>query len=172
MSDFFERQPDPIDALLAPPSIASDDAFRQGVLARTTTVLRRRQRLKRLTRVAALAACYVAGLMTMHRIRSVAPPALRSVVTAPEPPAAAQSSALALEWEAVDSPEQASTLYRTAGDRYLADETDPQAAMRCYGNALSSGSAEDLTVEPSDSWLLMAIKDARQKEKDDAKRVE
>jgi len=78
----------------------------------------------------------------------------------------------ALEWRAIDHPEQAGTAYRAAGDRYLAENADPGAAARCYGSALSAGPAEDLTIDPNDSWLMMAIKDARQKEARDANRLQ
>jgi hypothetical protein len=177
MSDFCERPTDPLDALLALPSTGPDDAFRRRVLESTAGVLRRRRLVRRLTRVAALAACYAAGLLTMHVLHPTAPPQAPSAVTASAVPApvdqpAAPPSALAEEWEAVDHPDRAGELYRAAGDRYLAEESDPRAAVRCYGNALSAGPVADLTIEPGDSWLLVAIKDARQKERRDANRVE
>jgi hypothetical protein len=171
MSDFFERRSDPTDALLSSASTPAGDVFRQSVLVRTTAVLRQRRRLRRLARLAALAACYVAGLMTMHGPRPVARPDPEPVDASATLPAA-PSSALALEWEALDHPDRGTTLFRAAGDRYLADQADVQAAVRCYGNALDDGSAEDLTIESTDSWLLIAIKDARQREKSDAIRVE
>jgi hypothetical protein len=173
MSDFSELPADPLDALLRPRPVAAPDDFRQRVLARTTVLLRRRRRLKALARVAALAACYVAGLATMHGHRPLPPELTLPAVTATSPPAAPPpETATALEWEAVDHPERAAALYRAAGDRYLADEGDPGGAVRCYGNGLSAGAANDLTIDPGDSWLLMAIKDARQKEKRDANRVQ
>jgi hypothetical protein len=171
MSEFFERPADPVDALLAAPSASASDFFQQKVLARTTAVLRRRRRFKQLARLTGLAACYVAGLLTMHGSRPVEPLGPAPVVTAAAPPTEAVT-ALDLEWEAIDHPEQAGTLYRAAGDRYLAVDTDPGAATRCYGNALENGPAEELTIQPTDSWLLMAIKDARQREKQDANRVQ
>jgi hypothetical protein len=76
---------------------------------------------------------------------------------------------VAVEWQAVDDPDRQTALYQEAGDRYLEEERDPLQALRCYGNALDSGKEEDLTISASDSWLMMVIKDARQREKHNAK---
>lgn len=173
MSDFCEQPTDPLDLLLAPTAAEPDPALRQRLLTRTTALIRRRRRLRRLVRVAALAACYVAGLFTMHGIP--VPPNEPASTVAPTPSAAALApapTALVLEWQALESPAPAPQLYLQAGDRYLAENGDPRAATRCYGNALNLAIPQDLVIDPSDSWLLMAIKDARQKEKDDAKRIQ
>ncbi len=173
MSDFADRPTDPLEDLLAPPTAASDDSFRRNVLAQTVRVLRRRRIWRGLLRAAGLVFCYGAGLLTMYVLRPAPQPAPQPAVVAPAPTApAAAPSALAQEWDAVDNPDRADKLYRAAGDRYLAQESDPRAAVRCYGNALSARPAADLTIEPGDSWLLMAIKDARQRERRDAKRVQ
>jgi hypothetical protein len=120
----------------------------------------------------ALAACIVV-VATMYGHRPFPPePALPAVTAAPPTAVPPDETATALEWEAVDHPERAATLYRAAGDRYLAEEGDLAGAVRCYGNGLSAGAANDLTIDPGDSWLLMAIKDARQREKPDANRVQ
>ena len=68
-------------------------------------------------------------------------------------------------WAPVVSEENPAGLYRRVGDRYLKDEGDLQAALRCYARSLENGSEEDLTPAPEDDFLLMALKDARQKEK-------
>jgi hypothetical protein len=167
MTDYFERIPDPVDALLTPTSGPINDVFRHDVLTRSTAVLRRRRRLRRLTRLTALAACYVAGLMTLHDVRPVATPGTAPVIQAAIPDEI-PNSAVALEWEALDHPDQSAPLYRAAADRYLTEDADLQGAVRCYGNSLTRGNTEELTIEPTDSWLLIAIKDARQKEMHDA----
>jgi hypothetical protein len=173
MSDFSEHPTDPLDALLTPEYAPASDAFRLGVLARTTASLRRQRRLSILRRVAALAACYVAGLATMYGFRPAPPTHALPAVTAVTPPESSeQDSATALEWKAVDHPDEEAALYRGAGDRYLADENDPKDALRCYSNGLDAGGGDSLAINPSDSWLLIAIKDARQKEKRDASRVD
>jgi hypothetical protein len=73
------------------------------------------------------------------------------------------------EWQAFDSRERRTEQYLRAGAEYLKEESDPQSALRCYRQALDAGSDADLVVRPDDDWLLMAIKDARKKEKSDAK---
>jgi hypothetical protein len=166
MHDFFEKAPDPLDELLSPPAAPADERLRRDLLARTVGVLRRRRRLRRLGLALALAACYAAGLLSM---RWAAHPA---DVPRPEPVAGHPSdpvedpSALAREWEEVKR--RRAELYREAGDLYLTAHDDPESAARCYGEALDAGKDHDGTISPSDSWLLMAIKSARQKEKDDA----
>jgi hypothetical protein len=83
------------------------------------------------------------------------------------PPAPELPEAVAVEERAADDDDlkAQAALYRRAGDLYLSAENDPAAAVRCYGNALDAGGEADLSVAPSDNWLLMTIKNARQKEK-------
>jgi hypothetical protein len=170
MSELPGQQPDSLDELLMPSVDPVGDAFRRDVFARTTSVLRRRRRAVQLARLTGLAACFVAGLLLMRELPlERLPPPPRPV---PPPPITEPTSASALEWEAIDHPERAAPLYRAAGDRYLTKDADPEAAARCYGSALSAGSSEDLTIDPNDSWLMMAIKDARQKEARDANRLQ
>jgi hypothetical protein len=172
MTDFFAREPDPLDDLLAAPPAAGTEALREELLGRTTRLLRRRRRLRRLAWAAALAACCGAGLLTVWWAARPAPPVppptgLReeraTAVPAPEVPA----TAVAVEERAADDDDlkAQAALYRRAGDLYLSEENDPAAALRCYGNALDAGGGADLSVAPSDNWLLMTIKSARQKEK-------
>src|SRR5262245_38351686 len=109
---------DPIEQFLNTPApLAGDDRLRQTLLLRTTQLLRRRRRLKRLGLAAALAACYLAGLAT---VRFFTPPAADTGVPpagdprqaeqprppAPPPPASApreqdaDAPAVVLEWRA------------------------------------------------------------------------
>jgi hypothetical protein len=163
-------EPDPLDHLLAPPPLPAGSAdLHEDLLGRTSRLLRRRRRLRHLGRAAALAACYGAGLLTVRWLTAPAPPpgppeVVRQPDTPPRVPAPPPTG-LAAEWRALDGGDRQAALYQEAGDRYLAQENDPQAALRCYGNALDTGTPADLAIAPSDSWLLMAIKDARQKEK-------
>jgi hypothetical protein len=179
MDEFYIREPDPLEELLAPPAPGDPAGLRDWLRERTTRLLRRRRRLRLLARAAALAACFAAGLVAMYALVP-RPPALprqedtpRAEAPAPPPPepAPAAAPALALEWRAFDTPDRGAELYRQAGDRYLRDEADPAAALRCYGNALGAAPAAGLTISDQDSWLLMAIKDARQRERHDANRT-
>jgi hypothetical protein len=93
-------------------------------------------------------------------------PAGASSDKAPEPlPSDGKvSSALALEWQAIDSPERRAELYRRAGDLYLQENNDVPSALRCYRGALAAGTEKDWTFSPDDNWLLAAAKQERQKE--------
>jgi hypothetical protein len=178
MHDIVSREPDPLDGLLAPPPLPLDaDALRQDVYARTRTILRSRRRLRLFAYAAALLVSFAAGLLAMRSAMRPAPDPLPDVrverhegppptYTPPTPP---DESALAREWIAFDSTDHRRELYQDAGDLYMTAEIDPQSALRCYTNSLDNGTEQDLTISTDDNWLLMAIKDARQKEKDHAK---
>jgi hypothetical protein len=88
---------------------------------------------------------------------------------APAPPTAKPASAVAMEWKAFDADQHRPELYRKAGDRYLREDADPASALRCYGQSLNGASDKDLAISPNDDYLLMLVKNARQKEKDHAK---
>ena len=170
MHDFYEKQPDPLEDLLRPAAPSPEGAaLRDDLREQTTRLLRRRRRLRRLARAAALAACYLVGLLAMHWARPPAAPP-RPVAEGPKVPRptkkpAEPPTALALEWQALDSGGTGRELFKQAGDLYLHEDHDMASAVRCYGNALDAGTDANLTVAAEDSWLLMAIKDARQKEK-------
>ena len=176
-----DLQPDPpdrdlCDELLAPPVPPADlTPLREQILRYTTRRLRWRLRLRRVALVAALAACWAGGMLSM---RWLSPPPTAPAVTVQKPvqsaetPAeyAAPPSALALERKAIDSGQ--ADLSRRAGDAYLQQEHDPLSAVRCYRRALDAAPEQTATFSTDDDWLLMAIKDARKKEKHDAKSVD
>jgi hypothetical protein len=174
MSD--NRDHDPCaDFLDAPPSAAGDIALQERLFRQTTRMIRRRRWLRRAGFAAAFAACYLAGAVTVYLVRSPAPPQ-PGTVPLPSPPSTASPgettvglTAVALENQALDSVQPQPELYRLAGDRYVAESGDLQAALRCYRQALDEGPEQDLQVKPEDSWLLIALKEARQKEKENAK---
>jgi len=171
MHDVTSDPSGPLDALLGPPPPADDWALRRSLLARTQRALRWRRRWRRLGAASALAACLALGMLTVCWAPApVEPlPLPARVERTPGPLEPQPLSAVALEWRAIDAPVQQAELYREAGDRYLGAESDPQGAVRCYTAALDEGKPEDLNISAEDSWLLMAIKEARQKEKNDAK---
>jgi hypothetical protein len=166
---------DPLDELLALPPAPDDGAkLRQEILLRSTGVLRRRRRWKRLAWAASLAACYAAGMLTM---RWFTPPAAGvEVAAAPtqetknETPPVVQS-ARAVENLALDSTEHRAELYRQAAGLYRKDG-DLASWVRCKDNALAEAKKEDLTVSADDDFLEIALKQARQKEKRDARTLE
>jgi hypothetical protein len=178
MHDIFSSETDPLESMLRPPSPPENETLRPTVYARTRRVLRRRRRLRQCVYAVSLLASFVVGAGVMRMtVRTdsgerggVSPPMARTnqgadAPRSPEP----DDSALAAEWTAFDSTERRAELYRHAGDRYMEEESDPLSALRSYGNALDNGTEQDLTISTDDNWLLMAIKDARLKEKDHAK---
>jgi hypothetical protein len=166
---------DPLERLLAPPAVAADEELRPTVLARTAAVLRRRRAARRIVYAAGLAACYLAGLLSARWL-SPAEPLERVVVVRPtpdrSPPAPGKAerpeSAADLERKARADEGRRADLYRRAGDLYAGEQGDLEAALRCYSRSLDASAEEDLAPAPDDHWLLMAIKDAREKEKQNA----
>jgi hypothetical protein len=178
-------EPDPWDGQLERvPAIGQTVEFRQALLLRTTRLVRRRVWVKRAATVSALAACYAAGLLTMHwaaprpnqietQVASAQvssgpkkvddPPKIEAL----QPPAEASAEILE-QWGPLVDPERRPALYRRAGDRYYADNSDLQGALRCYRLALDAGSQTDLQIAAEDNWLLIALKEARTKEKKNA----
>jgi hypothetical protein len=174
MTDTPDR--DPCDELLSPGPPPPDERLRAAIRRETLAGLRRRHWRRQSAVAAALAACYLLGLGTARLAREPNPPMQVTVQPTKQPaprpaqPAVAPSP-LALEWQALDSPEARPELARLAGDRYATEEGDYQSAVRCYRDALDLGSGKDLAIAPGDSWLLMVLKNARQKEKRDANRI-
>jgi hypothetical protein len=186
MPESTDFTPDPLDDLLRPAVTAgADEALRRRLLDQTTRALRGRRRRRVVAWAAALAACYVAGVLTVYWlgprrierieiVRNVPAPAPPLVMPQPAPVAPAlldakPTSAVALEWKAFDADQHRPELYRKAGDRYLRENADPASALRCYGQSLNGASEKDLAISANDDYLLMLVKNARQKEKDHAK---
>jgi hypothetical protein len=170
---------DNLDHLLDPPRVAASEELRRRVLRQTTAVVGRRSRQRRVALVLALAASVllvVSGVFVLvanrdkpNDVRSVPGPI--AVETSPPETLAVDAPAAAIErFGETSSPGQRSAFYRRAGDRFLLDEADPQDALRCYTQALDDGSEADLQVSAEDSWLLMALKIDRNKEKKNANR--
>jgi tetratricopeptide (TPR) repeat protein len=168
MSDNLDR--DPLEELLAPPGDADALALRQTVLATTTACQRRRRWLRRGALATALAASFAAGMVTMRLVAPTAP-ASNALVRDVDPPqthssaTAQRSDALAPKRE--DGPParaRQTAVLLAAGNRCLNDIGDPEAALRCYGRALNDASDDEARFSTEDNWLLMAIKNAREKE--------
>jgi len=85
----------------------------------------------------------------------------------PEPPRGQMAAEpRELEWNAFDATndQERVRLYFQAGDLYLTSDQDIDAALRCYRQALSYCAARELEFDPSDNWLVMALKNDRRKE--------
>jgi hypothetical protein len=72
-----------------------------------------------------------------------------------------------LEWRAFDSRDKRAALFFEVAQRYF-DANDLDSAVRCYRQAFDASPKEDLAIRPDDNWLVMALKEARQKENDNA----
>jgi hypothetical protein len=146
-------------------------------------MLRRRHRARQFAWVAALAACFLAGVVA-HRYFFSAPKVIHEVEyvyvqpepkpeTPPppkdEPAVEPRLTALALEWQAAENPDRSVELNRRAGDRYLDEENDMESALRCYRRFLAGCAEQDLEISPKDNWLLVTLKNARLEGKRNAK---
>jgi hypothetical protein len=152
--------------------------LRERLRRQTLDMIRSRRRRRLVGLVAALAACYVLGLVsTWLWLPQPAPPVSSAATrpeippeTSPEPHVAdlegdTDVPALVLERRGLDAPRSLqAALFRRAGNRYL-DDGDIASALRCYRLALDLAPERELAIVADDSWLLMALKEARLKEK-------
>jgi hypothetical protein len=178
----MNETPDPLEELLRPHSpSASSPAWKETLLVRTRRTLRWRRRARWLGFAAALAACYVAGVLTLRLFRAAPVVEVETVYVDSEPglqlPPVPETlrmperavTALALEWQAVEDPERSVELYRRAGDRYIDEDNDLESALRCYKRFLTECSEKELEITTQDNWLLVTLKNARLEEKRHAK---
>ncbi len=160
------HDPDPLTDLLALPP-ADAGALRQAVLTATTRRLRQRRS------AAPWSLAGRAGRLLCRRAIELAadlPGNFRPGHTSPGREAASAGRSPAggrPAPELLAPPEQVpenATALRQAGDRYLTEAADPEAALHCYSKSLDAGTEDDTKFSPDDNWLLMAIKNAREKE--------
>jgi hypothetical protein len=181
------HESDPLESLLTGISGETSEELRQTIQRKTLTVLRRRRWLRRSFWTAGLAACYAAGIVTMALLRPPAPESVAATGPESEPTAKAvpnqvptekekselvhrPETALALEWQALDSEQKRPDLFLLAGDKYL-QANDLKSAMRCYRGALDGAKEQDLLITAKDTWLLMSLKEAKLEENRYAKLV-
>jgi len=152
---------------------AADDHLRAAVFAQTVGVLRGRRRLKRCALAAGLLGCYLAGITTMGILRGGQQqehPAAPGPTMAAEPQRAAPHSRhLPANPEkqqvAVKKPSGFES-WRRIGDHYLRESGDVSLALASYSEAINLASDQERRISPGqDNWLVMALKDARSKEK-------
>jgi hypothetical protein len=164
---------DSLDSFLdAKKSCEPNDALKERVRDRTTRVLRWRRRGKRGGWALIMAVCYLGGLATSHWFAPPQPtdaPQRQSapVVAVQTAPADEQQTTKIpsnAEFAANDQPALRALLLREAGDYCLEQHSDCEAALRYYSASIEVGGVSALADSSDDSWLLMAIKDARRKE--------
>lgn len=156
-------RPDPLEDLLGPVEQPASESLREAIYRQTLPHLPRPP-ARWPTALGGLALLLVGvgiGWFGREATLPVAPPApppvgmlhLPSEEPEPTPPS---PETLELQARTADP-----SLFRAAGDRYVAEDR-PLEALRCYGEALNRGAST--TPEPEDSYLLMAIKHARERE--------
>jgi hypothetical protein len=166
-----QSQNDPLGAVLGrdPRAQAENDPLREALLAKTIGVIRFRRRLRRCSLAAAMVGCYVAGVVSVGVLRPTVESSPQLAAEQPSPDqrpyrVVSPSPAAAKHQVAAVKPSRFETL-RRAADRSLLEQGDVQAALRDYRLALDLASAQQRAIAPGqDTWLLMALKDARSKE--------
>lgn len=162
---------DELDELLVPSH--AEDGRREQVWLKTAGVLRRRRWFRRGRIVVALAACYAAGVASMH-YWPASRQSLREVASAPvKDPSQPKSPVDPYQndtphqierWAGLADGKKRLVLYRRAGDGFLSRGQEV-SALRCYKQALDLGGPAALAVREEDTWLMMQMKIARQREK-------
>ncbi len=154
--------PDDLEAILTLPPTGTSPEMRERLLQETSALLPRRASPRRRAVLAAAAVLLAVGLGWFFlRFRAT------SVVVDPAPqPSAPVASAIAisvtavdLEWKAFDSaPKEQSKRYWNAGHAYIGAHADYESALRCYRQALETGTAESRQITDEDDVLAMALK--------------
>ncbi len=148
-------------ALSADVQTCDTDRLREAVLSQTIGVLRFRRRMRGCIMAVLFAGCYLAGLATtaIHApigLGTSSPPAVSSALPTRSGPVARESDSRRLT---------RSEISRRDADRWLQERGDVKEAVRGYDLFLELASADQRALAPEqDSWLLMALKNARSKD--------
>ena len=162
-----------VDELLAGRPGPANAGLKECLWRQTAAQLRRRRCWRLAARQGLLVACFLGGMGTMALVRSEPEPAKVVVVTvveprpadpAPLPERRLTAAELELEAEKTLVKEESARRFREAGDRYLGEEQNIAAALRCYRNFLDEAGDTDLGDAQTDTWLLTSLKNARHKE--------
>jgi hypothetical protein len=140
--------------------LQATDATRARAFEATLGVVRRRRWTRRACAALILAAVYAAGLATPAVFGNRAEPARTEPSTIPQP-VTTPLRAPDLESRALTASgdDERAILLKAAGDRYLNDTGDVEAALRCYRGVLRLASSDERThFDPADTWLLAALK--------------
>lgn len=178
--DFAEQR---IDRVLAAGGLPRESAaLRVAVLSQTVAVICRRRRLKQCVLGATLLGFYLAGLTTAGlwqspRSASAPSPALQVAASPlaggaarqprplePVQPAPARYAGAARHRPAAAGVHDFRALQRSA-DRQLLEYGDVESAVRGYSRILDRAPTRQQVVSAdNDTWLLMALKNAKSKE--------
>lgn len=149
---------------------AASEELRESIFAHTKPTLRYRRWKRRTIRVGGFIACV--SLCVFAYLQWTAKDKVPAMVRVNPSPsidtpmvvkkAQKPTTALEMEWQALEAEENRAVTYKQAGDRYFDEEGDPLSALRCYTQALNN--QKSLTVSAKDSWMLLALKHAREEE--------
>jgi hypothetical protein len=171
---------DDFDDLLMPRTPPQEPAALREVVSRDAIRVQRRRRIVvRGRRILVPVVCFVAGSLAMWLLTPARKTAVTDALgvakekemspTIARDPYRNDSPERLERWAFLQAGEKRADLYRRAGDLYLGRD-DVEAALRCYRRALDGVTAADLAVRADrDTWLLMSLKMARQKERPDAR---
>lgn len=166
-----------VDGLLAAVPVLANHALKEAIFEQSSSRLRRQRRMRMVGRVGLLAACFLGGMGAMAMLHSpevvekivvvsVPKEAVPAVVdTQPNPIREKSPAQLEMEAESTTVKAESARRFREAGDRYLRDEANYGAALRCYRNFLDEAEETDLRPSESDTYLLVSLINARKKEK-------
>ena len=175
------HEPDDIDVLLDGTAIESpvDEKLRGELLRLTGQTIRRRKNVRRAGLLGLVAGAYLAGVLTMNwRIpQQDITLAGRADLASAEAPLTsdhdAPAAAPAYDEMAYPIGELADLnryeVFCRAAERHLNETGNYTAALNLYRQALNAASEDQLAIAAGrDTWLLMALKNARQQERNDA----
>lgn len=179
MNNLFDDEPlldatDEIPREAFSTAVAPEE-IRERAWRATSGHLRRRRLLRGALRMSAAAALFVGGI----GVGLIAASGQQQVTESPHVQPVSITDAkmnddnenllnhpeeFALRLQTAPKPERIELLQR-AGDRYLNEVGNVELAMRCYQRMLEIGPESAENVDVNDSWLLMALKFDRQREK-------
>jgi hypothetical protein len=163
---YDETDFDPLDDLLAAETDISPAPLRQTVFASTRKVLRHRRAMRRVRTITALAACYLAGMVTMNYWR----PAVETSTQPERKVIASLEEDLALLAAAGVKSNIPKTKYerlRAEADRAWDQSRDMESALQIYARALKFATPEELKINPDkDNFILATLKEAQFAEND------
>ncbi len=163
------------DELLAPSRECGNGKLREALLNRTTRRIRLQHRLRHVRMAGLFSLVFVGGMAAATALfgprqaeRLVVvhvPVEVEKPSPAPAAPAQRLSPAeIELQAERTLARNESSRLFREAGDRYLREEANLEAALRCYRNFLDEADEVNMALTDTDTWLLTSLKNDRRKE--------
>ena len=163
------------DAFLVPPDLEENDELQAAVFVRTLGVIRRRRRTRRCVLTAGLLGCYLAGAMTVSLWPSGEKHSTGATIaqrTAKQKTQPTPATVAARDDDRQRPPPPKLSGYehwRRLGDHFLRDYNNISLATQSYSQALALATEEErATSTDRDTWLLLALKKDKLREKQHA----